>query len=131
MTAIEIAWDSEAKNYIIVNFKEDWTWEQFHAAVRQMHEMVRSVNYTVDMVMWHQAKFPQGNLLSNFRSAVRDQPKNTGQIIIVPLITRSPIISFMKTLANALEQIYPERSKILMVDSMDEAKLILIRRERR
>jgi hypothetical protein len=117
----------EGDDTIIADFNQAWTWEDFYATVRQMHAEITLKAHTVHMVIVHGAPFPAGNPLRNFQAAIKDQPRNVGQVIVVPHEIASPFQSFMLALVSVVEKINPTKGKIRMVRSLDEARQLIAR----
>jgi hypothetical protein len=110
---------------VLTNFDEEYGWEDFYAAVREMHRMVASVPHTVDLILVQHKKLPPGNPLSHFQTAFRQQPKNTGRIVIINSAQSSALRSFMKALASIMDRLYPQEESAIFADSVEDARRIL------
>jgi hypothetical protein len=119
-------WYNEAQSIVLTEFDGKWSWDDFHDAVHEAHELIASVPHTVDLVMFHKVDPPVGNPMMHFHRAMEDQPNNIGQVIIV-----NPKISpagkkFMSILANVLGKWFPSKRQVLIVDSLDDATTLVI-----
>lgn len=122
---IEIGWDSE--HLIIAAFNAPWTWDDFHSTVAEIHRMIASVEHTVDVIIWHKRHMPPANPVSHFSRTLKNQPPNTGRIVIIHPPVQSPLGTFLKSLAAAVQRAYPNAMPILNADTVEEAHALLIR----
>lgn len=122
--AIRVSWDSDAKRYVLAQSDGEWVWEDFYAAFKDMHLLIADVDYPVDLIIHHKVRLPPGNSFTHFKAAMKDQPANTGKIIVVPYET-STLQAFMKSLIAVFEKLYPTKSKIIMVDTLEEAQALV------
>lgn len=120
MKKIEIEWDSE--RLIIAAFNEAWTWDDFHATVAEIHRMIASVEHTVDVIIWHKRHMPPANPVAHFSRTLKNQPPNTGRIVIIHPPVQSPLGSFIKSLAAAVQRAYPNAMPIINADSLADAR---------
>ncbi len=121
MPDIRVDWDSAAKNYVLAEFRESWEWEDFYDAFRRMHELIVTVDYTVDLIIVHHVALPAGPPAPHFKAAMREQPANAGTAFVVPRDT-SMSTSILILLASVFQRLYPRKSPIILVRSLEEAQ---------
>lgn len=125
MDVVHIVWDNETKTAIRAEFVESWTWEDFHRAVAEIHHMIAQYDHTIDIIIWHHIHMPPENPISHFSRTLRTQPQNTGRIVIVLPPMNKPLDRFLMTLAGIVQRTYPNRSPVISVRSIEEARSIL------
>jgi hypothetical protein len=118
-------WDNAEQTIIRTIFDEEYGWEDFYAAVREMHRMVASVPHTVDLILVQHRKLPPGNPLAHFQTAFKQQPPNTGRVIVINAAQSQAVRSFMKALASIMDRLYPQKGSVLFADSLEDARRIL------
>jgi hypothetical protein len=123
--AITSTWYNNEKTIIITRFETEWIWNDFHKAVREMHEMIRTVPHRVDLIMLHKVDQPLGNPMIHFRKAFENQPDNTGQVVVVNSNLNPVAKRFMNALAGIFDRAFPSKSKVYIVDSIDEAEKLI------
>lgn len=118
-------WNSEAKYLMVITFDGTWTWDDFHNQIKDIHKEIEIVSHTADMLLWHKVAQPLGNPLIHFNSAARQQPANTGMVIVVAPPYNSAAISFLLSLSSIVRKIYPTKSVVTIVMSLAEAEKLL------
>jgi hypothetical protein len=104
-----------------VEFYEPLTWTAFHESIGQAHNLVASVTYPADLIILDKVGLPEGSALSQFRSAFQSQPINTGRVFVIS--KQTPVMmSFMGQLARVIQKLFPTKSKILFVSSLEQAR---------
>jgi hypothetical protein len=122
---IDTSWNGD--DLLVAEFKQAWTWQDFYDAIHHLHTIIAQKPHPVHLVIWHHADFPPGNPLRNFQTAFKDQPANTGSIFVIPKDPDSPFQAFMKALVSVVERVNPDRSKVRMVGSLEEARQMIDR----
>lgn len=123
--AVKVSWLTDEQKAVLMQYDEPWTWEEFNKSARDAHALAASVAHQVRMVIVHNVPFPKGNPLTYFRSAFMNQPDNIDRVIVV-IDEHTPILlSFLKRLAQVTEKIFPGKSKMLFVQSYDDAMPLL------
>lgn len=120
MDNITIEWDSE--RLIMAEFNAAWTWDDFHTTVEQIHRMIATADHTVDVIIWHKRHMPPANPVAHFSRTLKNQPPNTGRIVIVHPPVQSALGNFLKSLAAAVQRAYPSVMPILNADSIEDAR---------
>jgi hypothetical protein len=120
---IEVDWYSD--NIVLAEFKTPWAWDDFYKAVREMHRLIAQKPHTVHIVIRHHVDFPSGNMLQNFQNAMNQQPKNTGQVFVIPKKSTTTFQSFLQALMQIIGRVNPKKSPIRMVSSLEEAQQII------
>jgi hypothetical protein len=117
--AAELHWHNHET--VIVEFSSSLTWDEFHAAVREAHVMIGSVNHPVHLVIIQGCALPPGYPLHHFQIVVKEQPRNTATVFIIPKTFSPAVGSFMKALMSIVERANPNKSRMRMVTSLEEA----------
>ncbi|MBK8023508.1 MAG: hypothetical protein IPK19_19265 [Chloroflexi bacterium] len=125
--SIDVHWDNEEKDVVVALFDGEWTWNDFHDAVQRIHVMVASVEQTVDILLFHKVDQPLGNPLINFEQSLKNQPPNTGRVIVINTKINRAAMSFAMRLAAILTRIYPRVGPVVMASSVEEARAMLDR----
>jgi hypothetical protein len=118
-------WDNPEQTAILTIFDEEYGWEDFYAAVREMHKLVTTVPHSVDLILVQHKKLPPGNPLAHFQTAFKRQPPNIGRVVVINSAQTSAVRSFMKALASIMDRLYPQRGGVLFADSVEDARRIL------
>ena len=121
--AFEVYWDSREYGRLVLEFSSTVTWEDFSAAAQQAHAVALAARQSITLVIWAKTPFPDGLALWHFGVAFRAQPPNIQQTIIIPEKT-GPVLTFAKSLAGIIWQVYPAKSPIRFADSMEEARML-------
>lgn len=125
--AVEVDWAAPDKTRLVIEFYGTLTWEEFRQGIRQAHEMIAGESQPVHMLVWVKSELPPGNALHYFITASKEQPSNTGRLVIVmPPGKTSVMASFMKRLAQIVAQILPRKSPVLFADSYEEGQKLLM-----
>jgi hypothetical protein len=117
------SWYSEPKTAVLLELLEPLSWDEFHQGIKEAHLLVASVSHSVDIVVKVNAALPQGNPLTHFGSAFQRQPSNTGRVIIAA--PDAPILGFFKLLSSITSKVYPSKSKVTFVSSLEEVDKLL------
>jgi hypothetical protein len=118
-----VNWYSESKKAVLIELSAPLTWDEFHRSVQQAHSMILSVPHSVDMVVAANTPLPQGNPFTHFGSAFQRQPENAGKVIIAT--PTNPVLGFLRQIASIMSRVYPSKSKVMFVNSLQEADKLL------
>ncbi|PJF23445.1 MAG: hypothetical protein CUN56_00920 [Phototrophicales bacterium] len=116
-----VEWLSDKQDKILLEFQYHWNWSSFHAGVSRDHEMIRSVEHDVVLILHPASVFPS-NPMPHFWRAFEDQPPNLKKIVVVTPTDGEPILlSFMRRIAKIIAHFFPNSSKVEFVKSVEEA----------
>jgi hypothetical protein len=118
-------WYTPDRKAVWIELSSPLTWDEFHEGIRQAHRMIKEESHSIDILVHAGAPMPKGNPLAQFQSAFKQQPSNTGRVIIINPNTASPLMSFIMRLGKILNEIYPAKSKVVFVQSQHEADKLL------
>jgi len=121
----QINWDSPEQDRLLLEFSAPFTWNDFHAGIRDAHQWIGSVDHRVDLIIWAHMAMPPGFALPQFRTAFQLQPTNTGRVFVIPE-EKAKMLAFIKRLANILEQAFPRKSPMVFVDSVEQARQMIL-----
>jgi hypothetical protein len=115
-----VNWDNEEKTVIHQSDDGEWTWDEFHAAQRQINQMIDSVHHKVDVIIDTQSnrrgKLPP-NASLHFRNAFRNRHPNTGLIVVVGM---HPFVQIMVKIVSAVTR----SNAIAMVSTVEKARAL-------
>ncbi len=81
---IHIQWDSPDKRIILAQFDERWTWDEYHAGIEQIVEMIEGVPHSVSLInTLADGRFLPFGALSQVIRGYRRVPENMDWIVIV------------------------------------------------
>ncbi len=116
-----VGWDQDIESTVLIEFEGLCTFDEFHAAVAEAHSLIRGVGHTVDVIAWHRGMFPPGNLLFHITAVMKDQPPNTGLVVII-----APTLStYLMKLVAVIEKLFPTKSKTRIVGTIEQARVLL------
>jgi hypothetical protein len=123
--AIRVFWDDQDKTVLRYEFSGLWTWDEFHAAMRQGWAMLDSVQHPVDVINdFSVCDFVPPNSLSHFVRAARRTHPNSRHIVVVGV--HNP---FLRAIGTILGRMFPEMAqKMSYADSLEEARAMLNQR---
>src|SRR5690349_7747028 len=113
--SLNVAWDQQADAAVILKSEGICSFADFYAAVDQAHSLIASVDYPVDLIIWHEGTFPPGNMLFHFSKAMQGQPLNTRLVVVV----NSVLKPYLTRLANIVERVMPNKSKTKVVGTIE------------
>lgn len=81
---INVCWDNEHRTVIRYEFIDSWTWQDLHAAIDRVDELVRDVPYSVHFIvdMTCGDTLPD-KFLSQIQSASRKVMNRDGLIVVI------------------------------------------------
>jgi hypothetical protein len=121
-----LRWSSDHKASILIELTEPVTWEEFHRAVHDSHEMVREVDHTVHLLIQVPAQMPDGNPLMHFSGVVKRQPQNLGRVFVIPQLNRANrIFTFAQRLSLIINRVYPGKGHVVFVQSLEQALTLI------
>jgi hypothetical protein len=119
-----VDWYTPDRNAVQIELSDPVTWDLFHEGIRQVHTLIKAETHPVDIVIFAHTALPRGNVLAQFRTAFKNQPPNTGRVIIITP-KNSPLLSFIMRIGKIMNEIYPTKSKVVFVHSQAEADALL------
>lgn len=119
-------WDNGAKTVILAAIEDEWNWDDAYAIIRQINQMIESVNHRVDLIFGdrtpHKGRIPP-NAVTHWHNAYRSLPPNAGLIVIVG---GDP---FVRALLNAVIKLARASHRIQMVSTLEEARALVRHRQ--
>jgi hypothetical protein len=119
--ALEVTWGNPEKTYTIFKFSGRWTWDEYHAAVKQGTMMIEDISYNVNILidMTECNLFPN-NMLSHFGASMQRPPREFDLAVIV---TTS---GFVQTFATIIDKVYGKKgTRFKVVKTLAEAHTLL------
>jgi hypothetical protein len=120
----KVKWESDERLAVLMEFEGECTFPEFHEASAQAHNLIRSVSHKVDLIVWHKGTFPPGNLMLHFKAAMKDQPANIGHVVVI----NPKMKPFLIKLADVFSKVFPAKSPIKVVNTLDDAHAVLVKR---
>jgi hypothetical protein len=121
-----ISWFDEDKTVLLVLTEGKSTWEQYHAKYEDALQVVKSVDYRVDVIMDSRSGLPPGNPIPHLRSIIADwdTAENLG---IVVVLGRYRMLGFVQTAANAAGRLVGvvTPGQLIFVNSLDDAMPVI------
>lgn len=114
-------WYSPDRTCVLITLKDPLTWDDFHRVAQEAHLQIRSVEHKVDLLIETPPELPPGNALGHFRSIFSHQPKNVNRVVIINGGTPSGVM-FIQQLMEIIAKLFPNKQKVLVVRSIDEAR---------
>jgi hypothetical protein len=125
--AVDVDWATPDKTRLVIELHGTLTWDEFRQGIQKAHEMMREESHLVHMLIWVKSELPPGNALHHFISASKEQPPNTGRLVIVMPPGKTLVMaSFMKRLAQIVARIIPRKSAVLFAESYEEGQKLLL-----
>lgn len=123
---IHTFWHNDEKTIVRYDFEGHWTWEEFHAAVNRVHDMMETVlHQRVDGIidLTRSAMIPSGSLV-HFRTGSAKAAANWGISVLVTTST------FINVFGDTIRRMLPNlASRYFVVKTVEEA-LQLIEEQR-
>ena len=111
------SWADDSKTILINDFPQNWTWDEFVAAVLKGFELIHTVDHTVFVIAKDFTNTPKGNAMLAFKR-VEDFPPNLALLIIQSASANSIGIRMI----NVFLRVYGRQAgKVIYVRSMDDA----------
>ena len=120
----QMSWDNPEQDRLLLEFSPPFSWNDFHVGIHDAHQRISSVEHTVDLIIWAHVGMPPGFALPQFRTAFQLQPPNTGRVFIIPE-EKARMLAFIKRLAMILEQAFPQKSPMVFVNSVEQARQMI------
>jgi len=102
-------------------------WDTFHKASREAHHlMMTRPKQTIHLLIHPTTERPQTNVFANFSKVVREQPPNTGKVVVVlPQEDSGWMGNFLQNVAMLITSMFPNKSPVKFAKSYDEAMTII------
>jgi len=83
---IQIRWDDLDPDILILDYRSNWTWDEYHAATHRATSMIRTVSSPAYVIGLGSEGFPisPNGILSQFNRVVPQLPPNLALIVVVP-----------------------------------------------
>jgi hypothetical protein len=84
---ITSTWYDEEKTIVLLEYRGEWTWEEYYNATEVAHLMMQTVPHRVDMITHRTDKLAlrtPGAAITHWQRAIKAAPKNMGIIVAVP-----------------------------------------------
>ena len=119
---IIVEWANPECTVLLYIVTEHWTWDDFHGANQESHEMLTSVDHPVDLICdFSTSQSIPPRVLSNIGRALRQKrPTNVRQIVAVG------ITGLLRNLADVLRTLYPHATaNVIDAHTIDHALRLL------
>jgi|GEM_PF-2270043 hypothetical protein len=123
--SIMYQWTDSERVVLLATFDGTWTWADFHTKVREMHAEIAALKHPVQMVLWHRVEYPLGNPLIHFNEAAKMQPANVSRVVVVVPGEKNVVRSFLMSLSSVVRKLYPTKSAVTIVQTLEEAERLL------
>ena len=127
--AQSVWWHDESKTILVMHFEGKWSWEEFYAARKTIHELMSTVSQRVHVIgdFMHAQGLPQGNLLLTTQTAIKGALPNSGLLVIC---SRS---MFIEVMVNALQKTFSTSigKRLRVTRSFEEAVALIYKEERK
>lgn len=131
MTKYDLHYFDESQQVLILQFRDEITWEDFHVIIDEAHAKIKTKRHTVDIVLWYKTgRIPPGNPLVQFQSVLKRQPENTGKIVVINPGLNTGFGKYISMIAGIMQRLVPGTESVQLVATYEEAcaKLNLILR---
>jgi hypothetical protein len=119
--AVQLYWDQNNPDILILDLGSGWTWEDFHAAVERGIEMAQSVTTPVYAISIPGARFPSPvGILGHFNLVMQHLPAN---MVLVVIVAEN---YFIETVNRIFFRVSPAAGAISRIArTLDEARQII------
>lgn len=118
----KISWFDEEETILLVLTEGKSTWEQYHAKYDDALQIVKSVDYRVDVIMDSRGGLPPGNPIQHLRSIIAewDTAENLGVVVV---LGRYRMHGFVQTAANVAGRLVGvvTPGQLIFVNTLDDA----------
>lgn len=121
MMPITIYWDYPATYRLILEISTPMTWDELLRQTQEAHRLIAESSQVIDLIVWTVGEPPEGSILRNLRKVLEQQPANVGQVLIVT-DAASTTLMFVQRIATALRSLFPQKSRVQFVQSLEEAR---------
>ncbi len=123
--AITLLWDNEAKTALRLDFRGQWTWDEYDTAITETSAAIAHAGRSVDVIhnLLEGARMPLGYFLPHFQAALNLMEGNLGFVVIV-----GGSHSMRVLLSLFIETFTIVHHKVVFANSVDEARQILAER---
>lgn len=124
--SVSVRWlDEDTRKSVLLEFDGDWNWNDFHAVVRSSHQMIASMPYPVDLIVHHKENKEARSPMVHFQKAIKNQPKNLRQVILVNENGSVVFIKFLQSLAMIMEKLRLAGTPTRFVSNLNEARKLV------
>jgi hypothetical protein len=119
---IIVEWANPERTVLLYRVVQQWTWDDFHAANQQSHDLLVSVEHPVDLICdFSTSQTIPPRVLSNIGRALRQKhPTNVRQIVAVG------ITGLLRNLSDVLRTLYPHATaNVIDAHTIDHAFRLL------
>jgi hypothetical protein len=121
---INVKWDDDQKNAVLITYLRPWTWKEFDVAIKEMIDLFETVNHKVDIIFdIRKGGFPPPDAMKRFKAAAEIDHPNGGQLVY---IAPSMLAQFVKSLVQILDRAFWgfgtfKSPKFVFTKSLEEA----------
>jgi len=116
---INVAWVSPSQRTVLATFDKAWELADLLVAADLMHAMIKTVSHNVSIILWH--RVPPHPMFSRLLTDIyKRQPDNTRRVVVVPQRWSTGLV-FISAWNNVVERLYPHKTKITIVKTIEEA----------
>lgn len=117
---IQVSWGNPEKTIVHSVFSEEWTLEEAHNMIDDMHKLTSSVDYTVHSILdFTTSKTSPTRILSMGQHIEKRKVPNTGVAVIVKAN------NFIKAIAQLVTKMFVRNTNTYFADSLEEAYQII------
>ena len=119
--AVQLYWDDNNPDILILDLGSGWTWDEFHAGVARGVEMMQAASTPVYAISLPGARFPSPTgILGNFKLVIPRLPPN---LVMVIIVTEN---YFVETVNRIFFRVSPTAGKMSRIArTIDEARQII------
>lgn len=128
--SVSVRWlDDHTRTAVLLEFDGEWNWNDFHTVINTSHNMIASVPHGVDLIVHHKANKEARNPMVHFQKAIRNQPDNLRQVILINENTSVIFIKFLQSLASVMERMRLAGTPTKFAFSLEEARKMVNQRD--
>ncbi|GAB4508910.1 MAG: hypothetical protein OHK0046_02780 [Anaerolineae bacterium] len=120
---INVRWDRVDPTLIVIAYTDPWLWKDFHAAMRQLEDMVKAASYPVSAVIsdYTQSRSIPANVFSHFHATADEIEQDPNETLIITVGATGMWLAISK----AYHVLYPHLSeRFKHVGNMAEARAV-------
>jgi len=113
---IKVQWNDKNKGFIETCFEDPWTLEEFIEARKRWHRLIKSVNYSVPILLDMQNTYdPPEGIMRQFIAIHRTPHPRQGHIYILGM---NP--TYQKLEKHLFAGVAEQSKTVIVIDSVDE-----------
>ena len=125
---VTTVWGDSDQSFMLVTFEKPWNWDEFQAAVDQMHKMVTDITHTTHLLLdIRNAGFPPQGAVRRFQDVGDMHDANVDLVIyIAPRVLAHFIRSINSVLSAAFQGYIPPN--FVFVQTLEEAHALMVKK---